>query len=76
MNNKHSIFLQNKDGIETRIEYVGTMKLLDLLIEKIKEEKDINNIKEYCLLYKDIYKLIDNEYTYLGSDKEWVEKKK
>lgn len=70
MSNKHSVFLQTKDGMETRIEYIGTMKLLDLLIEKIKEEKDINNIKEYCLLYKDIYKLIDNEHTYLGSGKE------
>ena len=69
MNNKHSIFLQKTDGIEPRIEYVGIMNLLDLLIEKIKEEKDINNIKEYCLLYKDLYKLIDNKYTYLGSEK-------
>lgn len=69
MNNKRSLFISTKDGTETKIEYLGIMKLLDLLIEKIKEEKDINNIKEYCLLYKDLYKLVDNKYTYLGSDK-------
>lgn len=59
MNNERNVLFQTKDGIETKIEYIGTMKLLDLLIEKIKEEKDISNIKEYCSLYKDIYELLD-----------------
>ena len=39
-----TIFSQTKDGIETKIEYIGTMKLLDILINKIeREEKKMNN---------------------------------
>lgn len=40
MNNKRSLFISTKDGTETKIEYLGIMKLLDLLIDKLKEENE------------------------------------
>lgn len=59
--NINSMFIQNKDGIESKIEYLGTMKLLDILIEKIKESYDINEIEKYCNLYKMIYELLGDK---------------
>lgn len=51
------------DKIPPTIEYVGICNLLDILMKKIDEEKDIEKIRTYCQLYKMIYELE-------GSDKE------
>lgn len=56
-----TIFSQTKDGIETKIEYIGTMKLLDILINKIDNTNNFEDCKNYCLLYKFIYELLGEE---------------
>lgn len=52
-------FIQKVDDIgETHIEYIGTMQLLDILINKIDNTNNYEDCKNYCELYKMIYELL------------------
>jgi len=61
MNNKRSVLIQTKDGIEGKIEYIGTMKLLDILINRIDKTTNYEDCKNYCLLYKFIYEMLGDK---------------
>lgn len=61
MKNKRNVLIQTKDGIESKIEYIGTMKLLDILINKIDNTNNYEECKNYCLLYKFIFEILGDE---------------
>lgn len=53
-------FIKTSDN-EPKIEYMGTLKLLDILINKIDNTKDYEECRKYCQLYKMIYELLGSD---------------
>ena len=48
-------------GKASKFEYIGIYSLLDLLLDRIKNCKNVEDTEKYCNIYERIYKLLESK---------------